>query len=71
MKLVKEDLSFERGQDPKAAMGIGIFKEVQELINELYDIHDDTTSKIGDPYYDGEREIIERVIPTLKKILGK
>jgi len=38
MKVVKESLNeFERGQDPKAALGIGIYKKISTKLKELYD----------------------------------
>jgi len=35
MKLVKENIEFERGQEPSEAMGIGVWKDREDIIISL------------------------------------
>jgi hypothetical protein len=37
MKIIRENINFERGQDPKKSMGIGQAKEKEQLLSMLDD----------------------------------
>ena len=51
MKLVKESLSFERGQSPKASMGVGKIAQIKAWLDEMevanYTINDDFTIDVN------------------------
>jgi hypothetical protein len=57
--IVKENINFEKGLDPKAAMGIGLKPEIVELRKKLSELYDENYSKIDDPFYAGQNSAIE------------
>jgi hypothetical protein len=59
MKLVKENINFERGQDPQAALGIGLKPEIVELRKKLSEMYDENYPKVDDPFYAGQNSAIE------------
>ena len=52
MKLVKESLSFERGQSPKISMGVGKIAQIRAWLDEMgivdYTINDDLTIDVDE-----------------------
>lgn len=53
MGIIREDINFERSQDPKVAMGIGIKPEIVSLRKELSEMYDMAYEKIDDPHFAG------------------
>jgi hypothetical protein len=43
---VKEELSFERGTNPKKVMGVGFKQEIEKIISRLADIYDEGYEKV-------------------------
>jgi hypothetical protein len=62
LMIVKENINFEKGLDPKAAMEIGLKPEIVRMRNELSEMYDEAMDKIDDPHYAGQIEVLELAI---------
>lgn len=68
MEIVRENINFEKGQDPKVSMGVGIKPEIVALRRELSEIYDMAYEKIDNPYYGGMAEALEQAIQGIDKL---
>ena len=68
LRFVAENINFERSQDPKVAMGIGVKPELVALRKELSEMYDMAWEKIDDPYYGGMHEALEQAIQGIDKL---
>lgn len=59
MGIIRENINFEKGLDPKTAMGIGLKPEIVALRKKLSEMYDENYPKIDDPFYAGQNSVIE------------
>jgi len=59
MGIIRENINFERGQDPQVALGIGLKPEIVELRKKLSEMYDENYPKVDDPFYAGQNSAIE------------
>jgi len=59
MGIIRENINFEKGLDPKTAMGIGLKPEIAELRKKLSELYDENFTKTDDPFYAGQNSAIE------------
>ena len=60
MNIISKNMNFERGQDPKSAMGIGMRKKIKQMMEEdgWYEEYNDESALIWASYY-GHINIVE------------
>lgn len=68
LRFVAENINFERSQDPKVAMGIGVKPEIVALRDHLSEMIDECYGKLDDPYYGGMHEALEQAIQGIDKL---
>jgi hypothetical protein len=68
MGIIRENISFERGEDPKVSMGLGLKPEIVAMRNELSEMYDMAWEKMDDPYYGGMHEALEQAIQLIDKL---
>ena len=69
MKLVKENINFEKDLDPKTALGIGLKPELEKIIQRLREMWDEgyETEQHGLQEYSEELQAMIRNLPIMKK----
>ncbi len=67
-QFVKENIGFEREQDPKVALGIGFKPEINEVIKKLYAMYDEALGRIDEPHYQGVEQALDYAIELIKKL---
>ena len=68
MGIIRENINFERGEDPKVSMGLGLKPEIVAMRNELSEMYDVAWEKIDDPYYGGMHAALEQAIQLIDKL---
>jgi hypothetical protein len=68
MGIIRENIDFERGIDPKVSMGLGLKPEIVALRKELSEQYDIAEEKIDDPYYAGMHEALDRTIQLIDQL---
>lgn len=68
--IVKEyvDQNFERNQDPKKAMGIGLKQEIEKMRDELSERYDYCKDKEDNPFYAGQMESLDVAIQLIDNL---
>jgi len=68
MGIIRENIEFERGIDPKVSMGLGLKPEIVALRKELSEQYDEAADKLDDPYYAGMHEALDRTIQLIDQL---
>ena len=67
-QIVKENLEFEKGKDPKEALGLGLKAEIAEMRNKLSEYFDYSFPKRDDPYHAGIVDGIEHAMDLIDEL---
>jgi hypothetical protein len=67
-QIVKENLEFEKGKDPKETLGLGLKAEISAMRNQLSEHFDYSYPLTDDPYHAGVVDGLEHAIDLLDKL---
>lgn len=68
MGIIRENINFERGQDPQVALGIGLKPEIISLRDSLSEHYDMAASRSDNPYYAGMMEALDEAIQGINNL---